>query len=39
VGSSCACRKAPSRHGTVAAGANGGHNMCNVPAATAATHG
>lgn len=32
VGSACACRKAPTRRGTVEAGANGGHNMCAVPA-------
>lgn len=32
VGGPCACRKAPTRHGTVEAGANGGHNMCAVPA-------
>ena len=32
VGSSCACKKAPGRHGTVAAGASGGANSCAVPA-------
>lgn len=32
VGGRCACLKAPTRRGTVQAGANGGHNMCMVPA-------